>query len=51
MVGLSAVHVTGTINTDFTYYGSSPEWPPNFECKLTFDTDIDPRTDCCEEAT
>lgn len=41
-MGVTTVHVSGTIESDLTVYGSSPEWPPNFECTLTLDTDTDP---------
>lgn len=50
-VGLSAVHVTGTIDSDLSCPDSSPECPSNFECALSFDPDTDPRTDWCDEAT
>lgn len=50
VVGLVAVHRPGTIKTDLTKHDSSPECPPNLDCTLSFDTDIDPDDDGCGEA-
>ncbi len=47
VVGLAAVHRPGTMWTDLPKHYSSPECPSNFDCTLSFDTDIDPEDSGC----